>query len=153
MSIYSNTFLEYMIRQGRQAFVQPPYIEGITLNQYGWVDCPTTGELVLPIYEILPTEEKTMYWFSEKIVCNSSTPVRMSLEGNFNYIDGVGFDPNGWKVINGYMVSDMRGHEWNGIAPIKTVRGEALRLRVYGATGNNNDFYFKWIGVELTEGE
>lgn len=149
------SFLEFYIRNGRQAFFQPttvPLPTGISLNSYGWLDCPTTG-LVIPIVSIRSDEKRTLYWFSEKIVTNSSNVVRMSLEGNFQYDEALGDWPEDtWTTTAGYAITASKDHIWNGLAPIKTVPGDALRLRVFAPeSGNvaNQDFYFKFIALDL----
>lgn len=145
--------MEWATINGYQAFFQPNTIDlpdGISLNQYGWLDCPTGTDIVLPLCECKPTDNYEIYWFSEKIVTNSSNPVRMSLEGNFHFDETIGdFNPDSWQTTAGYTVTSSKDHIWNGIAPIRTVPGEALRLRVFPSQGNNNDFYFKFIGFKI----
>lgn len=135
-----------------QAFFQPNTVQlptGVTLNEYGWIPVPDTTEIVIPLIELRPGEKRELYWFSEKIVANSSSPVRMSLEGNFSY-DPVTdtFPVDGWTTTAGYIVSADHDHSWTG-GLIKTVGGEALRLRVHPTTGNTGDFYFKYIAYDI----
>ena len=150
---FQNSFVDWASVNGYQAFFQPNTVElpeGVTLNEYGWIDCPTSSEIVIPIVSLLPTDRRVLYWFSEKIVCNSPSAVRMSLEGNFNFDESAGdFDPNAWQTTSGYTVSNAKDHTWQGIGMIKTVPGEALRLRVFPGSGNTDDFYFKFIAFDI----
>lgn len=121
------------------------------LNSFGWIDCPTTQDLYLPLCAIKPDEERTIYWIYENIVANSSKPIRFTLEGNFTWDESLNdFDPNGWLATTGYMVSSTKDHQLvTGNFPIRTKAGEALRLRVHSDASANEDFTFKWIGIDL----
>lgn len=141
------SLMEQWVRQGRSHFVQPSSViswgglpAGVALNSFGWLDCPTTTDhLIL----LTPVEaSRTIYWFSEKIVTNSTQAVRMTLEGTFD--GGVT-----WKSSTGYAVRIDKNHEWVSAVPIKTSANQGMRLRVYAQAGNNGDYYFKFIGVKL----
>lgn len=132
-----------------QRFFQPRTCAPQLMNSYGWIDAPKTGDLVIPIYSLLPTDDKTMYWIYESIVTNSSTAIRCALEGNFSYDQQAGqFDPNAWKITTGYAIRADCPHRFEGTV-IKTKPGEAIRLRIHASSGADNDIYFKFIGLEL----
>jgi hypothetical protein len=145
-------FLINYLRAGHQKFYQPSTValpSGITLNAHGWINCPTSSDIVIPMEGIKPNEDRTLYWFSESIQTNSSATIRMSLEGNLHYDEQLGdFDPTKWFVQSGYAVRSDKNHYWSSGVPIKMRVGEAMRLRVYSSSGNNNDFYFKYMAVE-----
>lgn len=153
IGLFAPTFMEWAIKRGYQAFFQPSTLvgnlpAGVTLNQYGWIDSPTTGDLVIPIYTIRPDADETLYWIRESIATNSTGGVRISLEANFQWDEALDQPLEaGWKTVNGVTVSTSLRHEWNGL--MKMVPGEALRMRVFAATGNNNDFYFKFLALKL----
>ena len=151
---HSKTFAEWCSINGYQAFFQPNTVQlpaGITLNEYGWLNVPSSAEIVIPLAQVLPGETTELYWFSEKIVANSSNPVRISLEGNFQYDPVTGtFPDDKWTTTAGYVVSDAKDHNWSGAGGmIKTKAGEALRLRVHPTNGNTGDFYFKFIAFRV----
>jgi hypothetical protein len=146
------TFIEWASVNGYQAFFQPSTVQlpaGTTLNQYGWIPVPTAAEIVIPLVEVRPGEQRELYWFSEKIVSTADQPIRMSLEGNFQYDPLTDSFPAGaWKTTTGYVVSNSKDHTWSG-GLIKTKAGEALRLRVFPSNGNAGDFYFKFIAFDI----
>lgn len=149
---FAKTFVEWCAINGYQRYYQPSTVElppGITLNEYGWINCPTNTDIIIPLVEVRPGEKRELYWFSERIICESPSPVRINLEGNFTYDESTGtFDPNGWKTTKGMIVSDVKDHEWSG-GLLKTKAGEALRLRVFPNSGNQHDFYFKFVAYDV----
>jgi hypothetical protein len=142
-------FLSWTIRQGYQRFISPRTVSPGLLNAYGWIDVPKAQDLVIDLYQIAPGEQKTMYWHYESIVTQSTSPVRVTLEGNFTYDAQAGaFDPAGWMVNTGYAVVAGNGHQLVGTL-IKTQPGDAMRLRIHATAGGDNDLYFKYIGCEV----
>lgn len=151
---FAKSFAEWCSVNNYQRFYQPNTVTlpaGVTLNEYGWLDVPSTDEIIIPLVEVRPGEKREIYWFSEKIVTNSDNPIRLSLEGNFAYDPATdSFPADGWTTTAGYIVSTAKNHEWSGAGGmIKTKAGEALRLRVHPTNGNAGDFYFKFIAFDV----
>lgn len=142
-------FHTWAVRRGYQRFYQPRTVAPDLMNAYGWINAPTTGDLVIPLYSLPGDAEKTMYWHYESIVTRSTTPLRLALEGNFAWDPATGtFPDDGWEITTGYVVRDTAPHQLDGTL-IKTRPGEAMRLRAYASAGVSNDFYFKFIGLEV----
>lgn len=140
---------EWAARMGFQRFFQPSIVAPNLINSHGWIDSPKTGDVVIDLYSLAPTESKTMYWFYESIVTLSTSPIRVALEGNLTWDDATGqFDPGAWFVQTGYAVSAGDKHQLMGPV-IKTKPGEAIRLRIFANAGASNDIYFKFVGWEI----
>lgn len=146
-------FISWGIRRGYQHFIQPNTVDlsgtPATINEFGWINLPTT-EFVIPFYKPLPDAQETIYWYYEKLTCNSSNDVRMSLEGNTNWREDLqDYDPDTWFTQAGYVVSSTKSHQVYGML-VKTVPGEAIRLRIHSPQGNNSgDMFFKWLAIKV----
>lgn len=144
-----NALADWALRLGKQRFYQPSTLVPHMMNAYGWIPVPKGGDLLIDLYSIPPGERRSMYWFYELIATQSTSAVRMSLEGNTAWdATKKRFDPTAWQPATGYVVSAAVPHRMTG-AMIKTAPGEALRLRVFAGNGNTSDFYFKWVGWEI----
>lgn len=145
----SGAFACWATRKGYMRFFSPGICVPNKMNTKGWIDTPKTIDDSIFLYGRKPGEQYTMYWIYESIVTASTTPLRMALEGNVTWSQALNdFDPAAWFVQTGYSVVASASHSLTNLV-IRTVPGEAVRLRVYAASGSSNDYYFKFIGVEL----
>lgn len=150
--IDNTNFIQWAVRKEYQKFIIPDSVElppEAVVNGRGWIQCPTSGDLLIPIFQIRPDENKTVYYYQERIDTTSSSDLEIVLEGNVTWDESIGdFDPNGWFVQNAYVVNSVKSYHAPDLF-IKQKAGEAQRLRVFSASGNNNNFYFKFFAVEL----
>jgi hypothetical protein len=150
---FRESFVEWGSRNGYLSFFAPntvPLPEGIDLNPYGWLPAPTTTDLIFPLITIRPNEKRTLYWVNEEITTNSTTAMRLSLEWNNTFDEATGtFDDTAWENVAGYTVRSDKDMKMGGLAPLKTGQGEALRLRCFPINGNDNDWYFKFVAIDL----
>jgi hypothetical protein len=151
---YNQSFKEWAVRTGYLSYFSPatvPLPEGISLNPYGWLPAPTTTELIFPLLTIRPNEKRTIYWVAEEIITNSTSPMRLSLEWNTDFDINTGtFNPDAWMNVAGYTVTSSKDMKMGGHTMLKTGQGEAIRLRCFPEGGNNNnDWYFKFVAIDL----
>lgn len=147
-----SSFLESAVRDGHQKFFQPSTVqlppEAIVTDK-GWIQCPTSGELIIPIAELSPNANKTIYYYAERIETTSTSELEIIMEGNLTWDEQLQqFDPDAWFAQNTFILIAGQPYEMSNLF-IKQVSGEAIRLKVFGATGNNNNFYFKLYAIEL----
>jgi hypothetical protein len=71
------------------------------------------------------------------------------MQGNTTFLTATNdWDQTKWFTQNGYMIGSGKDHSWSD-GLIKTKPGEAIRLVIHNDERNAEDFYFKFMAIEL----